>query len=106
MQMANSSARAQDYMVSFGMPKHGDPLRATDEMFLNSTMQNATTVASHDLDIGAFSAGKLSKPFTLNLNRNSDKSMALETEGIQLPQINTRESKQSPFKGFLDISIV
>ena len=32
--------------------------------------------------------------------------MALETEGIQLPQINTRESKQSPFKGFLDISIV
>lgn len=62
LQIANSSARAQDYMVSFGLPKQGDPMRATDEMFFNSTMQNATTNASHDLDmIGALSAGKLSK---------------------------------------------
>jgi hypothetical protein len=30
-------------------------------MFLDSTMQNATTNASHDLEATAFSAGKLSK---------------------------------------------
>ena len=35
-----------------------------------------------------------------------DKSVALDSDCIQLPDINARESKQSPFKGFLDISIV
>ena len=104
----NSSARAQDYLVSFGMPKNGDPMRATDEMFFNSTMQGATTNASHDMDLGALSAGKLRKFYlTSNLNLcNTDRSMVVEPEGIQLPNINARESKQSPFKGFLDISIV
>lgn len=49
-------------------------------------------------------------PFPLVSNymniTNVARSLVIESDGIQLPNINANNSKQSPFKGFLDISIV
>lgn len=51
MQLVNFSARAQDYLVNLGIQKSDTaPYRGTEDLFLNSTMQNATTDASVEND--------------------------------------------------------
>ena len=45
--MVNFSVRAQDYMTNLGIKKSDTaPFYGTEDLYLNSTMQNTTTVAS------------------------------------------------------------
>ena len=77
----------------------GGPFRNSNDFF-QTNMQNTTTTASHSHEnIDLVSMSKFNFIFLINLGVDED-------TGFQLPSINTAASKQSPFKGFLDISIV
>jgi hypothetical protein len=54
------SAQAQQNFINYVLPKTGDaPFRATQEMFLNSTIVNVTTTASAEHEMENVSLSKL-----------------------------------------------
>jgi len=87
-QLVNFSVKAQDFLVKQGLNQIDGLNRTTDDMFQKSLL--GTTEASQNVD---------------NTRYNSMNKSYGEIEGFQLPSIK-QGSKGSPFKGFLDISIV
>jgi len=97
----NFSVKAQDFLVKQGLNQIDGLNRTTDDMFQKSLL--GTTEASQNVDNTRYNS--MSKFVHLpNPLVAADKSYG-EIEGFQLPSIK-QGSKGSPFKGFLDISIV
>lgn len=81
-----------------------DPATHNEDPFHN-TMQATTTAAS--ASNGKLELMSLSKcALDFEISWCVAKSMGGTEDGFVLPSINTPASKQSPFKGFLDVSIV
>ena len=90
-------------MMKQGIVKHMESANRTGDDVFHQSFIGATTNASNDYQPSQYNS--MSKLTVYHLTKFIDKSVDAGDEAFQLPAINSGH-KGSPFKGFLDISIV